>query len=449
MTKLHSRRPVEMRIGHRTISFLDASDDIEIYDSHLEHTPFKKLLGAEESPGWDSSLRRSQVIEYESCPRKFIFSTVFDIRQKYRSRAMDQGSYAHITMSLLQAGYSNQEVLSILTDLMDAVMIYADEPENQERVQDANIGYFTGLFAHEQINDYCVKKGNRIIGTEVLARTKLVAHGTSLNVSCRCDMLVEARDGNLYIPDLKCTSYPPDTYLQTLGPTLQPAFYYLVVQSCLPKELKSKLKGFLYIVVQKPGITRHGTNTVDKVQPLDEFVSSCRDWIAGKKEWAKYKAGREAEPPIRIYEAMLNRIDLDTAKVRMARYLAEARQPLTVLQYPPRESSCGFGNVRCQYLPICNVSPALWETTIKDGSRYKFGARDPLSSDFVDAICTDAWRAVRDTAKKPHWREKQLKPHLPPELSRRKDRLPLTSLHVKTGQVMSAASRRAAVPVQE
>jgi hypothetical protein len=325
--------------------------------------------------------RRSGITGCEECPLKSLLQYGYGIRPRYRRKALDESSYAHITLALLLRGASFDKAAGIVMKIMDDVASESIDPTDVALAQNACKGFATGCFAHDHLCLWVKEQGFKIENIEEKFHGSLtIQRGeevVGLDFRFQIDfMVVDKKTGDKYITDLKAIGTSLGNYSDAMHVYLQGDIYLMWAQQ--PTVLGPDVKGMIYLLVQKPSIVRKGmTRGVE--QGFQEYVQECYDWLEGRGTHADKAAKRQVDPPVRIFLRRTSSTQKMMAAARLFEYVQRMQRGRNLVNFPVHDS-CLHGNMTCEFLSEwCGSDARTWNTLLE--SEKFLVSRDPLDSE--------------------------------------------------------------------
>lgn len=325
--------------------------------------------------------RRSEITCAERCPRLSLLSYVYRIRRVQRPQAMDQSSYAHVTLALLLRGMDVEGVMSIIQKIMDDVLTDTGNPTDVDRAKDANMGFAVGCYAHDRLMDYIEAKNYTIrnIEEKFTSTLRVQVGDKTLEIPFRfqTDFVVEnPKNGHMLITDLKAIGTSTRLYARSMQLYLQSTSY--VIWASQPDILGEQVRGMLFLLVGKPSCNRKGLTKKD-AQPLLDYMKEAQENLDGVGRWASLADKRANDPAIQIVPVIPTPLQKQMALKRMFDHHQRKLRGRNHINYPVHDS-CVAGFTYCSHLDLCELDPTQWQTFLKTGNVFTTRP-DPLDSE--------------------------------------------------------------------
>lgn len=343
-------------------------------------------------------LRSTQVTDNACCPRLFLFRHRFGLTPLSYVSAPTIGSIFHAIKAGLWSGKSQQQIEHV------AAMDWGEfETRLQSRAGDSGLlpwGASYDSVIKRASKDFSIARALALWSWQAYGAEKQFKSWTPLAVERRFNirirnlgaplcvqidvLLMNLKDGTLWIMDHKTTSEDTLARMTTLPFEVQPRIYRLGVELWLstpgvrsslglPDDPSAHpLAGWLCDIVQKPAIRQKQTET------FDEFVIRIGDTMNARM--ADFSAGRSGDsgPPALLRSLKFRGPALDAELNGILRRAARASRrlklPLELYPRTGRETgACYKWNTPCSYLPFCTRDPSAWSRELY---RYEVNFRD-------------------------------------------------------------------------
>jgi hypothetical protein len=358
-----------------------------------------RSLGLTASP---SFLRSTQITDHASCPRLFLFRHRFGLTPLSYVSAPTVGTVFHTIKAGLWSGKSQQQVEHLAatawTDFEQRLQARVGnsgllpwgasyDSVIQRASKDFSIGRALALWSWQAYGAEQQFKIWQPIAVERQLTIRLKGFGASLRVQLDV-LLINRKDGTLWIMDHKTTGRDTLARMATLGFEVQPRLYRLATALWLSSPgMRSSiglpddpfvhpLTGWLCDIVQKPAIRQKQAET------FDEFLDRIGKTMNAKQ--VDFSAGRLGDSgPAALLRSLKFRgpsLDAELKSILFRVSRAGRRLGLPLELYPRTGSetgACYKWNTPCAFLPLCTRDPAAWSQELY---RYEVNFRDDPST---------------------------------------------------------------------
>jgi hypothetical protein len=312
-------------------------------------------------------IRQSVLKDFTCCRRKFLYQHVLGLVPKAtkRSPACDTGDFWHQLMRVLydtggSVGEAVRMVEPVYRLVMDELGKLAAEDlsgEYERQAREVTASWHKAQVMAKLFWNRYPLSGAKVVECETPLAIRVGMDGPILQVTP--DLLVEALDdGSLWIEDHKSSGDPPSAVMVGKAWAYQTNLYRFVVEMAK----KMPVKGFIYNIMQTPGIKLCGTDEKEAkktgVSPEEAYLKRVSDWYGEKPEETIKSAWIPAAslPP----QSFSNFRTTTLAALIGVQALIDGRMDLLGFDQDATCYNCQRFGRTCEFLGLCESAPASW-----------------------------------------------------------------------------------------